>query len=64
MNQTQTFEESIKKLNAIIEKMENQNIGLEQSLELYEEGISLTRKCQTILTNAEKKIEKLMEQSN
>ena len=48
----------------MIQKMEQQDVGLEESLKLYEQGVQLTRKCQKIIDDAEKKIEQLMEKNN
>lgn len=64
MSQTQTFEKNLEQLTSIIEKMEQQDVGLEESLKLYEQGIQLTRKCQKIIDDAEQKIQQLMEQNN
>jgi exodeoxyribonuclease VII small subunit len=64
MSQTQTFERNLEQLSSIIEKMEQQDVGLEESLKLYEQGIQLTRKCQKIIDDAEQKIQQLMEQNN
>lgn len=64
MSQTKTFENNLNKLSEIIEKMEQQDVGLEESLKLYEQGIQLTRKCQKIIDDAEKKIEQLMEDNH
>ncbi|MCB1584185.1 MAG: exodeoxyribonuclease VII small subunit [Marinicella sp.] len=61
MSQTKSFENNLEKLSAIIEKMEQQDVGLEESLKLYEQGIQLTRKCQKIIDEAEQKIAQLME---
>lgn len=61
MSQTKTFENNLNQLSQIIEKMEQQEIGLEESLKLYEQGIQLTRKCQKIIDDAEQKIQQLME---
>lgn len=64
MSQTKTFENNLSKLSEIIDKMEQQDVGLEESLKLYEQGVQLTRKCQKIIDDAEKKIEQLMENKN
>ncbi len=64
MSQTQTFEKNLESLSAVIKKMEQQDVGLEESLKLYEQGIQLTRKCQKIIDDAEQKIEQLMEKSS
>ena len=64
MSQTQTFENNLELLADIIKQMEQQDVGLEQSLKLYEQGIQLTRKCQKIIDDAEKKIQQLMEKEH
>ncbi|MGJ8663430.1 MAG: exodeoxyribonuclease VII small subunit [Marinicella sp.] len=64
MSQTQTFEKNLESLSAVIKKMEQQDVGLEESLKLYEQGIKLTRQCQKIIDEAELKIEKLMDQNS
>lgn len=64
MSQTQTFEKNLELLTDVIQKMEQQDVGLEDSLKLYEQGIQLTRKCQKIIDDAEKKIAQLMEQNS
>jgi exodeoxyribonuclease VII small subunit len=64
MSQTKTFENNLSKLSEIIDKMEQQDVGLEESLKLYEQGIQLTRKCQKIIDDAETKIEQLMDKNN
>ena len=64
MSQTQSFEKNLEQLTDVIQKMEQQDIGLEESLKLYEQGVQLTRKCQKIIDDAEKKIEQLMEKSS
>ncbi len=61
MSQTKSFENNLENLSSIIEKMEQQDVGLEESLKLYEQGIQLTRKCQKIINDAEQKIAQLME---
>ncbi len=64
MSQTQTFEKKLQLLTEVIQKMEQQDVGLEESLKLYEQGVQLTRKCQKIIDDAEKKIEQLMEKNS
>lgn len=64
MSEAQNFEKKLQQINQIVEQMERQEIGLEQSLKLYEKGIKLTRECQQIIDQAEQKITRLMEQEN
>jgi len=51
-----SFEEALTKLEAIVEKLDNEDITLEESVELYEEGLKLSRICSKTLENAELKI--------
>ena len=64
MSKTPTFEHQLAELSAIIEKMEQPDVGLEESLKLYEQGVQLTRTCQKIIDDAETRIKQLMEQNN
>ena len=53
------FEESLKKLETIVEAMESEDLPLETLLAKYEEGTQLAKICQERLTAAELKIQKL-----
>lgn len=57
---SQKFEEALKRLEEIVEKLESGDQPLEKSLALFEEGIKLARFCNTKLNEAEKKISLLM----
>ena len=57
------FESSLNELNAIVEKMEQGGISLEESLQQFERGIHLTRHCQKALQTAEQKVAILMEKN-
>jgi len=56
----ESFETGLEKLEGIVEKLERGDLSLEKSLELYEEGIRLSRMCHERLQDAEGKIELLM----
>lgn len=56
---TLNFEQSLEKLEAIVETLENGELSLEQALKSFEEGISLTRACQAELAEAEQSIKVL-----
>lgn len=51
-----SFEEAMKRLEAIASELEGDKLALEDSLKLYEEGIRLIRYCNTMLEGAERKI--------
>ncbi len=56
------FEESLVKLEKLVEKMEEGDLTLEESLKTFEEGIRLTRECQQELSKAEQKVKLLIEE--
>jgi exodeoxyribonuclease VII small subunit len=58
--QTRTFEASLEALERIVQQLESGDLPLEKSLELFEQGIRLSRECQERLTQAERRIEILM----
>ncbi len=53
------FEDAFERLSEIVELLETGEAGLEESLDLYAEGMKLVQLCGQKLTEAEKKIEKL-----
>lgn len=54
------FEDSIKELEKIVEKLEKGDVGLDESLELFEKGIKLSKSCNEMLDKAEKKVSVLI----
>jgi exodeoxyribonuclease VII small subunit len=61
--ETPAFEKSLKELEALVTKMEQGNLSLEESLQHFERGIQLTRTCQQALQEAEQKVEILLKKS-
>lgn len=55
----ETFEEKMNKLDNIVKELENEDVSLEKSLELYKKGVELSRECEGILKDAELKVETL-----
>jgi len=51
------FDQALKRLEKLVEEMEDQEVSLEASLKKYEEGVRLARLCTEKLNQAEKKIE-------
>ncbi len=64
MEKTVSFEESLKSLEDIVAQLEEGELPLEKSLELFEEGVKLSRMCQQRLEKAERRIEMLVKDSN
>jgi exodeoxyribonuclease VII small subunit len=56
------FETSLEELETIVQRMESGDQSLEESLKDFERGVTLTKACQTMLKNAEQKVEKLVKQ--
>lgn len=57
-----TFEESLKKLEVIVEQLEKGDLALEDSLRLFEEGVGLSAACKKELDEAEGKVQVLIRQ--
>ncbi|GAB6048865.1 exodeoxyribonuclease VII small subunit [Methyloparacoccus murrellii] len=57
------FEESLTELEQLVERMEQGNLSLEESLRLFERGVQLTRSCQNALKEAEQKVRILLEEN-
>jgi len=53
------FESAMGELEAVVTRLESGDVPLEEALSAFERGIALTRACQTALTAAEQKVEKL-----
>ncbi len=64
MENEKTFEESLAALEDIVAQLEEGELPLEKSLELFEEGVRLSRKCQQKLETAERRIEMLVKDSD
>jgi exodeoxyribonuclease VII small subunit len=58
--QAKTFEASLEALEQIVHELERGDLPLEKSLELFEQGIRLSRECQERLSQAERRIEVLL----
>ncbi len=56
-----SFEEAMKQLEQIVEKLGEGNLTLEESLKIFEEGMELCKFCNKKLDEAEYKVEKLVE---
>jgi len=54
-----TFEQAIHQLKDIVNKIEQGEIPLQDSLDQYEKGMALIKHCRAILQKAEKRIEKI-----
>ena len=58
------FESNLKKLELIVEKLESGDIGLEESVKLYEEGMKIKKICDKKLKDIEMQIKKIKIEDN
>lgn len=61
MKKELSFEEALDKLSKINEKLESDDISLDESVKLFKEGIELSNQCQKKLDYAKQEIEQLTE---
>ena len=54
------FEQSLAELEALVAKLEQGDVPLEEALKTFERGVALTRQCQTALRTAQQKVEVLL----
>jgi exodeoxyribonuclease VII small subunit len=62
-NKTLDFESAIHELETLVERMEQGETSLEESLSDFERGVNLFRQCQKALDEAEQKVQVLMKKS-
>ncbi len=58
--ENKTFEENLKRLEAIVRAMERGDVALEESLKLFQEGTELVRQCGKLLDDAQLQVQKVM----
>lgn len=58
------FDEAMKRLETIVKELDNQDLPLEQSIELFEEGLKLSAQCQQQLKSYEQRINSIVENFN
>lgn len=59
-NELLSFEEAVKRLSEIVQRLERGDLPLEESLLLFEEGVNLSRASQARLDSAQKRVEELL----
>lgn len=59
-----SFEQALKDLEALTAQIEQGQIGLEESITKYEEGMSLVKQCRDMLTKAEQRIERIQQRAD
>ena len=59
VTKAKTLEQSFLELNTIVEKLENDDLSLEESFKVYQKGMDLLKECNTKIDTVEKKMLKL-----
>lgn len=63
MKENQSVENKLKRLEEITKKLEDENIGIEDSLKLFQEGMKLGKECKKSLTEIELQVQKVVGES-
>lgn len=58
-----TFEEAMEKLEIIVRQLEENNVPLEKAIDLFQEGVSLSKLCHDKLDSVSKKMDQLVDSS-
>lgn len=64
MNKIKDFESALQRLEEIVQKLDSGDLPLASLLEVYEEGVTLSRFCHSKLEEAERKVEILTKKAN
>ena len=64
MEENFSFEQALKRLEDIVETLEAGNISLEESIKIYQEGITLSKLCSGMLEEAEGKVMAIMNRNS
>lgn len=59
-----SFEEAMGQLQEVVQELEKGTLNLDESVKKFEEGVKLSKQCNTILENAEKKINLLVKKDD
>lgn len=55
------FEDQLARLEAIVDSLEDESVGLEEALDLFERGMQLAKACRARLESVEARVQKLLE---
>ncbi len=58
------FEENLSDLETIVAQLESNQLSLEDALKAFEKGVKLSKDCQSVLTQAEQKVQILLENND
>ncbi|HEX2837138.1 MAG TPA: exodeoxyribonuclease VII small subunit [Phycisphaerales bacterium] len=57
-----SFEDALTRLEEIVQRIESGDVGLEQAITEYEQGMALVRRCKEVLARAEQRVDELKRQ--
>ena len=60
MISSETFEQSVQKLESLVKRIESGTLPLDEALSAFQEGVGLVKQCQTLLAQAEQKVDILI----
>ncbi|MBR7888761.1 exodeoxyribonuclease VII small subunit [Marinomonas sp. A79] len=63
-NSVRYFEENLGELDTLVTQLESNQLSLEDALKAFEKGVKLSQECQSVLTQAEQKVQILLEKQN
>ncbi len=64
VSKAESFETKMKRLEEIVNSMESSDVDLEDSIKFFEEGVGLSKECQSLLDKAEDKVKLLTKDSS
>lgn len=56
----ETFEAALAQLEEVVARLEDDTVGLDEALQLFERGVALARRCRTQLAGVERRVEQLL----
>lgn len=59
-----TYEQAFAELTTVVERLQSGDLPLEETISLFERGVSLSKECEAFLENAGRRIEVLLERSD
>lgn len=57
-----TYEQAYEQLEKIVDKLQDENTSLDESIELFKQGVSLQQYCQELLKDAENKVAQIIDE--
>ncbi|MBJ7536877.1 exodeoxyribonuclease VII small subunit [Marinomonas transparens] len=63
-NSVRHFEDNLNELDILINQLESNQLSLEDALKAFEKGVKLSQDCQSVLTQAEQKVQILLEKQD